>query len=209
MAPTQSTLRFDSGYETDNNGPRRSGRITTPARLGPGMICPPSDSRQSLASSAFTFSLTNDSLTDKGKGKGKSKRARSESFAEPAIDSDAETDTPEIVSGPTRRVIPPPRRIGVGSSNQGTSKVSKKTSAVSRRRDEAEAELALAADAGVEPDLNQDSDEENRRVRQRIQGANGQEVDEYDPPVIYFGKPFCRPNDVSFFYFHHCFNENY
>ncbi|EGG11477.1 uncharacterized protein MELLADRAFT_91034 [Melampsora larici-populina 98AG31] len=171
MAPTQSTLQFKSGYETDDSAsaPCRSGQITTPAGLGPGMICPPSDSRQPLPSTSFTFSVgTNEvwATVDKGKGK------------------EAKTDTPEIVSGPTRKTIPAPRRNGAVGSAQGTSKSK-----------EAEMNLALAAEAGVAPDLNSDSDDKNQQVHKRVRASNEQGQNNFDPPVLFYGKPFCRPND--------------
>lgn len=56
----------------------------------------------------------------------------------------------------------------------------------------------MAADAGADPDLNQDSDEENERVRKRTWGSKKEDEIEYNPPVLFFEKPFRRPNDVRF-----------
>lgn len=149
MAPTQSNLPFSSasGYETDDNAPRRSGRITTPARLGPGMICPPSDSRQALPSSSFTFSITNEegSASSKAKDKGKGKRARSLSIAGSTINTEDEddTDVPEIISGPARKIVPAPRQSAVVGPSKAKSKVVKKKSAALTRRKDTEAEVNL------------------------------------------------------------------
>ncbi|EGG09048.1 uncharacterized protein MELLADRAFT_104292 [Melampsora larici-populina 98AG31] len=206
MAPssTQSTLRFYSGYETDDNAPRRSGCITTPARLGPGMICPPSDSRQAVPSSSFTFSVSNQknpTMTAQSKGKGK--RARSESLPGSVIESEVDTDPPEIISGPAqRKTIPASRQKGSGGLTQARSKAASKTSkksAASQRKDaEAEKNLVLAAEAGVAPNLNQDSDEENEQVCKRLRRSNEKDEDEFNPPVLFYGKPFRRENDCRF-----------
>ena len=51
---------------------------------------------------------------------------------------------------------------------------------------------ALAAEAGVAPDLNQDSDDENQRVR----GSNEQGENDFDPPVLFYGKPFRRTDQI-------------
>ncbi|EGG11165.1 uncharacterized protein MELLADRAFT_102801 [Melampsora larici-populina 98AG31] len=106
--PVQSTLRLSSGYETDDSVPCRSGRITTPARQAPGMICPPSDSRQSLPTSSFTFSVNNRAVPA---AKGKGKCARSESNAASGTklgESDNDTDSPVILLSADQNRPPAP-----------------------------------------------------------------------------------------------------
>ncbi|EGG00754.1 uncharacterized protein MELLADRAFT_93047 [Melampsora larici-populina 98AG31] len=150
MDPSQSTLPFNSasGYETDDAAPRRSGRITTPARLGPGMICPPSDSRQALPSLSFTFSITNQQLltSTNTKDKGKSKRARSLSIPGSTINTEAEddTDTPEVISGPAQKIAPAPKRSTLAGPSKGKSKVVNKKSGPRRKDTEAELNLLVS-----------------------------------------------------------------
>lgn len=142
--PLQSTLRISSGYETDDSNPHRSGRVTTPARLGPGMICPPSDSRQSLPSSSFSFSVNNRASNAKGQAKGKGKRAQSDSVAGTEYDLGNDTDSPVVVSSNIRKIVPArgmKSATGPTQSKKASTSGTKKSAGPSRRKD-AEADLA-------------------------------------------------------------------
>ncbi|EGF97623.1 uncharacterized protein MELLADRAFT_84822 [Melampsora larici-populina 98AG31] len=145
--PVQSTLRSTSGYETDDSAPRRSGRVTTPARQASGMICPPSDSRQSLPSSSFTFSIRpRNSSTTKQVTNRKRVRSQSESETLPDIETENESDVPEIISTNIRKIAPARGRQSQSGtrSSQAKSKSSKsKSSAQTGRSKEAQAESWL------------------------------------------------------------------
>ncbi|EGF97682.1 uncharacterized protein MELLADRAFT_84545 [Melampsora larici-populina 98AG31] len=133
------------------------------------MICPPSDSRQALPSSSFTFFITNQQLltSTNTKDKGKGKHARSLSIPGSTINTEAEddTNTPEVISGPAQKILPAPKQSALAGPSKGKSKVVNKKSGPQRKDTEAKLNLAIAADAGVTRNLNQDSDNDNSRVR--------------------------------------------
>ncbi|EGG07669.1 uncharacterized protein MELLADRAFT_105712 [Melampsora larici-populina 98AG31] len=135
--PLQSTLQASSGYKSDISVPRCSGCITTAACKAPGMIW-------------------------------KDKRVQSESIAASESQTlESNNNKPVIMSSTIRKIAPIFQKQSTTTSSPVKNSAGTQRAAwpSQHRNAEAEKSLTLATNACTVPDLNQDSDDENKHVR--------------------------------------------
>ncbi|EGG00597.1 uncharacterized protein MELLADRAFT_93074 [Melampsora larici-populina 98AG31] len=200
-----SNMSRASGYETNESQPRRTSRITTPARLDPGMIQPSQDSRCGLFLPPLQLhsSIASSAVNPTGR-----KRGRTTSI------SDSETASSHV---PCNQ----PHRSNL-TGNKKKKKIGQKKplpppSHPFNQKPKSDMTIIIAgcfhcfngygcfrkiepkqiSGQGPSIDLRQDSDEENTRIRKRSKTNPDPKEDNYDDIALYFGAPTAGDKDFN------------